>query len=192
MLGSVNGAIGLAGVNVLPTSSLGGFGSLATSFPITLVVENANPGEILQTVFGIGADNLRDKGFENYGANQSSFILIGHDRLLLISQELSVDGADVQIIEIDQATGEITKPKAVGTTEYIKDDEIIGAEKARKASFDLSLADGQPIRVEAMTMPGEDVSLNVLAVEQSALAAELSQIANARQTEMAMLANAFQ
>ncbi|MEJ6392007.1 tandem-95 repeat protein [Gymnodinialimonas sp. 2305UL16-5] len=100
ILTAINGLLPLGGTAVLPTDDVGFFGPLSVPYPITIAVENVDPGVIVGRFAGVGDPAFQAMiGFATQ--NSGYFFLLGDNGVLGSVADINDDVANVGLFTGD-------------------------------------------------------------------------------------------
>lgn len=192
---AVNSLISLDGVSVLPTEDLANFGSLAAPYPITVAVQNVDPGDIFDALLDYNLD-IFDKlkaVLPSDAETISLNILIGFDRAIIL---LAADtGAEVTVLVAADQTGEDAAVVDVaafddgGAALAVTHEGGVAALAMAEDAASLHLEVNGEDTIDGFVQVGPDGAAFSLSAAQpyGGFSGQISEIANAKATEAAQL-----
>ena len=96
ILTAINGLFSLGGTTVLPTTDVPVFGGLEAPYPITMAVEDVDPGFIVGEFAGL-AEPLLESLHHKSNPQATYYFLLGENRILALETTLSEESASLRI-----------------------------------------------------------------------------------------------
>ncbi|MEO1423016.1 MAG: hypothetical protein AAFV09_07560, partial [Pseudomonadota bacterium] len=207
ILSAINSVTDLNGVSVLPTQDLDYFAQVAAPYPITIAVENVDPGEFLSALAKLSYDLFEQirQFFPEGFTGQRIYFLVGYDNLLILSSAIGSEGAVIQVTgagtdseiapletAVFGAEGRILPEGVTGDRPGVVEVAANGAVD-RALHLVATLPNGDTLEARlTLDFAGETVTAQILSAgETSSLSSHLDTIANAQDDEIASLAKAL-